>query len=310
MNSDDLDVFARIVRAGSLSRAAIEMGVDQSTLSRRLGQLEAALGARLLHRSGRGVVATERGQRLLEYAAAVAGLLAEAQQSMLEGGGQGPAQLHIAAQPTLARMLFAPLARALRQRYPRARLRLVEGLASQLLGQLSDGELDLAIVYVPEHPGPLRFDPLLSEGVRLIAPADFPLSGETMAVGELGGVPLILPSTHHGLRVLAEALAARHGFGLDVALECDGSIGLTRRLVVDGCGCTLLPLAAVADEVAAGRLKAYRLVEPEVRRSVGLVLGRTRTPPAALWEAARLVRAQAVAQVASGAWPDARLADG
>ena len=132
----------------------------------------------------------------------------------------------------------------------------------------------------------------------------------TVTMNRLDGIPLILPSTHHGLRVLAEALAARHGFGLDVALECDGSIALTRRLVMDGCGCTLLPLAAVADEVAAGRLKAYRLVEPEVRRSVGLVLGRTRTPPAALWEAARLVRAQAAALVESGAWPDARLADG
>ena len=310
MNSDDLDLFARIVKAGSISRAAIEMGVDQSTLSRRLGQLEAGLGTRLLHRSGRGVAATERGQRLLEYAATVAGLLAEAEQSLQAGADQGPAQLHIAAQPTLARMLFAPLAQALRQRYPRARLRLVEGLASQLLEQLSDGGLDLAILYVPEHPGPLRFDPLLSEGVRLIAPADCPLPGSTVAVGGLGGIPLILPSTHHGLRVLAEALAARHGFVLDVALECDGSIALTRRLVMDGCGCTLLPLAAVADEVAAGRLKAYRLVEPEVRRSVGLVLGRTRTPPAALWEAARLVRAQAAALVESGAWPDARLADG
>lgn len=310
MNSDDLDLFARIVKAGSISRAAIEMGVDQSTLSRRLGQLEAGLGTRLLHRSGRGVAATERGQRLLEYAATVAGLLAEAEQSLQAGADQGPAQLHIAAQPTLARMLFAPLAQALRQRYPRARLRLVEGLASQLLEQLSDGGLDLAILYVPEHPGPLRFDPLLSEGVRLIAPADCPLPGSTVALGGLGGIPLILPSTHHGLRVLAEALAARHGFGLDVALECDGSIALTRRLVMDGCGCTLLPLAAVADEVAAGRLKAYRLVEPEVRRSVGLVLGRTRTPPAALWEVARLVRAQAAALVQSGAWPDARLADG
>lgn len=310
MNSDDLDLFARIVKAGSISRAAIEMGLDQSTLSRRLGQLEAELGARLLHRSGRGVVATERGQRLLEYAAAVSGLLAEAQGAMQAGGDQGPAQLHIAAQPTIARMLFAPLARALRQRYPRARLRLVEGLASQILEQLSDGELDLAILYVPEHPGPLRFDALLSEGVRLIAPADCPRPGGAVAVGELGGIPLILPSTHHGLRVLAEALAARHGFGLDIALECDGSISLTRHLVMDGCGCTLLPLAAVADEVAAGRLKAYRLAEPDVRRNVGLVLGRTRTPPAALWEAARLVRAQAAALVQSGAWPDARLAEG
>ncbi len=304
MNSDDLRLFAHIVRVGSISRAALETGVDQSTLSRRLAALEAELGVRLLHRSGRGVVPTDRGARLLDYAKAVAGLLDEALAATQEGVDGGPAQLHVAAQPTIASMLFGPLGKALGARYPRTRLRFVEGLADQLLEKLAKGELDLAILYLPEHAGALQFDLLLSEGVRLIAPADYPAPGGEIATGRLRDIPLILPSTHHGLRLMAESLAARHGFAVNVALECDGSTGIMKRLVQQGCGCTLLPLAAVIDEVAAGRLKSYRLLEPEVRRRVGLVMGRNRVLPAGLWDAVRLVKAQVNGLVVSGEWPD------
>ena len=62
MNSDDLKLFAQVIRAGSISRAAMELGADQSTVSRRVGQLEIELGVRLLHRSGRGVTPTEPGR--------------------------------------------------------------------------------------------------------------------------------------------------------------------------------------------------------------------------------------------------------
>lgn len=275
MNSDDLRLFAHIVRVGSISRAALETGVDQSTLSRRLAALEAELGVRLLHRSGRGVVPTDRGARLLDYAKAVAGLLDEALAATQEGVDGGPAQLHVAAQPTIASMLFGPLGKALGARYPRTRLRFVEGLADQLLEKLAKGELDLAILYLPEHAGALQFDLLLSEGVRLIAPADYPAPGGEIATGRLRDIPLILPSTHHGLRLMAESLAARHGFAVNVALECDGSTGIMKRLL-----------------------------EPEVRRRVGLVMGRNRVLPAGLWDAVRLVKAQVNGLVVSGEWPD------
>ena len=47
MNSDDLKLFAQVIRAGSISRAAMELGADQSTVSRRVGQLESELGVRI-----------------------------------------------------------------------------------------------------------------------------------------------------------------------------------------------------------------------------------------------------------------------
>jgi DNA-binding transcriptional LysR family regulator len=309
MNSDDLSLFARIVKARSISRTAMEMGLDQSTISRRIGLLETELGVRLLHRSGRGVVPTDRGKQLLDYAAAVTGMLDKARQSMQENAEHGPVQLNIAAQPTIAKMLFGQLGHTLQQRYPKTRLHFVEAYANQILEKLADGELDLAVLYVPEQPGSLQFDVLLSEGVRLITPPSFPLPGDAISFGELARVPLILPSTHHGLRLLVESLAIRQGFSANIALECDGSTALITSLVMDNCGCTLLPEAAVIGEVAADRVKSYRVVDPEVRRRVGLVLGKNRVSPIGLWDTAQLIKAQVIALVQSGAWPDAVLDD-
>lgn len=307
MNSDDLRLFARIVKAGSISRAALETGVDQSTLSRRLAALEGELGTRLLHRSGRGVLPTERGEQLLTYAESVGRLLDEAGAVMQHGGDSGPSQLHIAAQPTIASLLFAPLARLLTTRYPHTRLRFVEGLADQLLDKLAGGDVDLALIYLPEQ-GAVQADVLLSEGLRLVLPASHPVGSEVLPVAALRDIPLILPSTHHGLRMQVEFLAARQGFAPRIAIELDGSIALIKRLVVEGCGGTLLPAAVVRDEIAAGALKSCRLTDPEVSRQVGLVLARNRVVPDGLWAIVRLIKDEVARLVASGEWPDARLA--
>ncbi|HEY1607657.1 MAG TPA: LysR family transcriptional regulator, partial [Paraburkholderia sp.] len=53
MNSDDLEVFAHVAKTGRFSRTAMELGANQSTISRRIGLLEAEVGVRLFRRSGR-----------------------------------------------------------------------------------------------------------------------------------------------------------------------------------------------------------------------------------------------------------------
>lgn len=307
MNSEDLDLFARVLRAGSLSRAGMELGIDPSTVSRRVAQLEGELGVRLLHRSGRGVSATDQGRQLLGYAEAIGELMAQATDRLRDPTGNGPARLHIGAQPTIARILFGPLARVLRTHYPQTRLRLVEALGNQILDQLGHGELDFAVIYLPEQIGALQFDVLLEEGLHLIAPRDATLSGDGLEVGGLGDWPLILPSTPHGIRLLVESLAARHGFTPNIVLECDASISQTKRLVMQGCGCTVLPLAAVDEELADGRLRSLRLVAPQVRRRVGIVPGRNRVIPSGLWKIIGLVKAEVARLVESGGWPDAVL---
>jgi LysR family nitrogen assimilation transcriptional regulator len=307
MNSDDLALFAQVAKSGSISRAAMELGADQSTVSRRVGLLEAELGVRLFHRSGRGVTLTERGQQLLGFANTMNDTLVEAERAMRDSAEQGPAKLCIAAQPTIARILFGSLGHALKARYPLTQVHFVEGLAADILNRLSDGAVDIAILYLPEHPGALQFDPLLSEGVQLITPANYPLKGDAIAVRDLGDIPLILPSTHHGLRMMVESLANRYGFSANIALECDGSISITKRLVLENCGCTVLPEAAVVEEVKAGRLKSYRLEDPEIRRTVAIVWPKNRVTADGLWAVTQIIRQRAADMVEQGTWPGATL---
>lgn len=307
MNSDDLELFARVLRAGSLSRAGMELGIDPSTVSRRVAQLESELGVRLLHRSGRGVSATDQGRQLQGYAETVGDLLAQAGDRLRDPAINGPARLHLGAQPTLARILFGPLAHALQAQYPQTRLRFVEALGNQILDNLGHGDLDFAVIYLPEQIGALQFDLLLDEGLHLITPAGAGPAGDSLEVARLGEWPLILPSTPHGIRLLVESLALRHGFTPDIVLECDASISLTKRLVMQGCGCTVLPLAAVSEELADGRLRSLRLVGPEVRRRVGIVPGRNRVIPSGLWKVIGLVKAEIARIVEAGDWPDAVL---
>lgn len=68
LDANDLILFARIIDAGSFSRAAEQTGLPKSTLSRRITQLEARLGERLLTRSTRRLAITEFGERILEHA--------------------------------------------------------------------------------------------------------------------------------------------------------------------------------------------------------------------------------------------------
>lgn len=68
LDANDLLLFARIIEAGSLTRAAERTGLPKSTLSRRLTLLETRLGERLLTRTTRRLVITEFGERMLDHA--------------------------------------------------------------------------------------------------------------------------------------------------------------------------------------------------------------------------------------------------
>ena len=68
MNWDDLKVFLATARAGKISTASKALAIDQSTVSRRIRSLEAAIATRLFHKSPAGYVLTEAGQGLLQHA--------------------------------------------------------------------------------------------------------------------------------------------------------------------------------------------------------------------------------------------------
>jgi DNA-binding transcriptional LysR family regulator len=88
IHSQRLAIFATIVEAGSISRAALELGCDKSVVSRQLTRLEAELGSRLIQRTTRGMALTEIGTLVLHEARQIDNALARIER--LTGSVQRP----------------------------------------------------------------------------------------------------------------------------------------------------------------------------------------------------------------------------
>lgn len=121
---DDVRVFLAAYRHGTLGVAAGKLGLDVSTLSRRLAAFEAALDVRLFDRSRTGLVATQAAERLLPAAEAMEAALARlgrdasARERSVEG------VVRIAVAPGMADAFVAPALPALRAQHPGLRIEL------------------------------------------------------------------------------------------------------------------------------------------------------------------------------------------
>ena len=303
MSPSSLEYFVMVSRLGSISRAALELGIEQSTITRHISKLESDIGVRLFHRSGRGVVLTDTGRVFLERAQDVVLALERARSSASQLLGNGPGQIVIAAQPTIAWQVFGKLGHALSARFPDAKLRFMEGLGHQLVNWLVEGKIDVALLYVPTQAHVVDFDELLKEPLYCVAAPDFSLPSGKLDMAALLSLPMVLPSTQHGLRGLMQSMAQQEGLPLNVAVECDGSIAVTKRLVEAGHGCTILPLAAVAREREAGQLRAIPVEDVRLLRTVAIATARNRPMVDANWEINQLIRQTSKELVEQGAWP-------
>jgi len=115
---DDMALFSRIVELGTLSAAARERNVPVSQVTRALARLEAACGARLLHRSTHGLSLTDEGDAVLAYGKRMLVSAAELQ-GELSGKVSGPSGwVRISVSPVLAEAVIAPSLNTLYRRHP------------------------------------------------------------------------------------------------------------------------------------------------------------------------------------------------
>jgi len=307
MNSDQMTLFLRVAATGNLSRTAMETGISQSAFSRRISALEKELHTRLFHRSGRGVRLTQSGERLEKYAIQVSALLDTATREMSESLRQGPSSIIIAAPPTIARLIFGTLGKTLKRDYPGIRVHFKEGLGGDIQEWLGTGEIDAAVVYLPPHHPSLKVDLLIRDSMHFVAPMSFGPIGDSFPVERLADVPLVMPTWPNGLRILADTLMASHSRTLNVSMECDASVGITKQLVMEGCGCTILSMASVQDEVMRGLLQAAPLAHPDVYRDVAIVTPKNRPPILKLRQIIETVREVIFALVKNGLWGNATI---
>ena len=124
IDANDLILFAQVIDAGGLSRAAARCGLPKSTLSRRLSQLEERLGERLLTRSTRRLALTEFGERMLEHARRLLEDMESAAAFAQHRQGAPRGLLRVSMPPDFVELDLAPFLLEFAGRYPEVRVEL------------------------------------------------------------------------------------------------------------------------------------------------------------------------------------------
>lgn len=169
MDWDDLRIFLAVARAEGLSAAGRRLGLDPSTLGRRIARLEQAVGAVLFRKTPQGYALTEAGERLLTPAeAAEQAALAAAEATRRETGISGV--LRIGAPDGCANYLLPQIARGLCDNHPGLEVQIV---AQPRVVNLSRREADMAISVSPPDTGRLMVQRLTDYHLHLAAHGDY-----------------------------------------------------------------------------------------------------------------------------------------
>ncbi|EIZ80079.1 family transcription regulator protein [Novosphingobium sp. Rr 2-17] len=254
---------------GSLTQAAIALGVEQSVISRQLSALEKEYGERLFHRTGRGMVPTEFGAAVFPRLQWLLDQADRIENEIKEEAGIVSGDVRIGFLPALSSPLICRLVPLVEERYERIKLHFFEGSNGQLQEWLANGTIDVAMLYRYGDSSQTAERVLGTNDAHLIGLADSPLlQSGTVTLSQLDGIPLVLPNTPNSLRnVLAEE-ARKQGITLNVLAEAD-SILIQKSLVRAGQAFAILGAIAIdADE--AGVLRSAKIVDPVIHRSAVL----------------------------------------
>ena len=294
--------FVAIGELGSLTRAALFLDSNQSLLSRQLNALERECGARLFNRTGRGVELSEVGQRLFPQ---VKALLSDAErlENDIRGEAREPTgRVTLGLLPSIALPLVGRLFAEIRKRCPAVSLKVLEGSSGQVEEWLADARVDIAVLY--------RYGPSLPEMEQSLAVVDSYLIGAAgdkptacaeVAFDALHELPFILPSVPNGLRTALDAIARQQRITLAPVIEAD-SLPLQKSLVASERLYTVLPLHAVWNEVADGRLQAAKIVDPPFQRSVAMAMSKSKGPARAVTAVASQIVAIVDDMARAGMW--------
>lgn len=266
--------FVQVAQTGSISAAAARLALSQPSLSEILARLEDTLKVRLLVRGNRGTHLTDAGRLFASRGQAIIESLDKAVTEVARLDTQTQGSVVIGLPPSIAMLLSVPLAETVRQDLPDVKLRIAESMSGYVLDWIEEEHVDLGIVYQGLSFAHLDATALLTEELFLVTapdnwPAGPPADGPFLAPVEfeaLRDIPLVLPSRLHGLRALIERHAKAEGVTLDIALEIDALRHIV-SIVSRASAHTILPQAAVIDEVARGELKLVPLTSAPLRRT-------------------------------------------
>lgn len=162
LNLVQLQVLAVVARHGSVTEAAKSLHYTQPSVSHHLSRLEAATGAKLVQRVGRGIRLTPEGKLLAMRATEILGRVDTATSELAAQVGLQAGRVRLAANASVLSTIVPKAAAALAEAHPGLELRVFDRHPVDSLRMLRAGEIDIALTF-RHSDGPVEE----AEGFRL-----------------------------------------------------------------------------------------------------------------------------------------------
>jgi len=274
MKLQDLHVLMTVIQAGSMGKAAQILNTTQPNISRSIGELEQALGVRLLDRHRQGIEPTEYGRALLDCGAAVFDDLRQGVKNIAFLADPTAGELRIGTTTFLAASFVSALVDRLSRRYPRLVFHLVTGYTETLHRELAERNVDLLIV---RGSGPVadpryEFEFLFDDSYVVAAGAQNQwVRRRRIEIAELVNELWVLPPPDSVIgSIVMDAFRAS---GLDyprvsVVTDCPH---MRISLLATGRFVTIFPASAFRFLTKRSELKVLPVELPTARRPNGIV---------------------------------------
>ena len=290
MDLRDLAYFEVIAETGHLGRAADRLGRTQPALTKCIQRLEAAVGAALFARAGRGIALTAVGEVLLGYARQMRSTMAASLRNVRAFASGEAGHVRIGTGPTMAEYLLPQVCSNLIAAAPDITVGIFIGMDAVLRSTLRAGGLDILVSPVlAGEEQEFTIDVFGRDEVVVVAAHGHPLCGRPVTIHDLAPYRWVLPDRSVALRQWLDTVFKANGIlGPLVHIETN-SIVLLPRLIVE----TELLSFTSTRNLAPGRIGRYveplRLDTTTMRRHFGVVQRRDVFPSPAVSRIAALL---------------------
>jgi DNA-binding transcriptional LysR family regulator len=283
VNFTRLRYFDKVVRLGSIRRAAESLHIAASAISRQLASFEEELDTVLFEKAGRGLKLTPAGEIVAVHARTILSACDRLRLDVDDLQGLRRGHVRIWTVEGMLPSLVGRAATAFHREFPPITVEVAVASTDRILQALVDDDADIGIPFnPPTHPG-IRTCHKLVDSLRVVFATTHELANrDQVRLADLSGVPVAVPNQSFGVRHLIDAEYEAAGIELRPAVVTN-SIEMLRAFARSGLGCTFLTPMSVEQQQRGEGLVLVPIESPNLRAAhVDICVRADRTLPAAV----------------------------
>ena len=272
MNLKHLSYFVDISKRESFTKAADDIYVSQSALSKSVKSLEQELNVTLIDRTSKSFNLTEEGRTLYVEGEKLLQYIDESQDEIIEKIYRSRRRLRIGVPPVISTVYFSQLLFRFIKQYPNIELEISEVGANIVQNQINAGNIDIGVVILPIiNTDNYHIIPAMSSDNALIVNKDHPLaSRDEVDFKELEHEDFLILDRTYMLhdRIIKNCEIA--GFYPHITTE-SSQWDFLAEMVAYNQGISILPVPIMKRFYSSDRIKMIRLKEPEFPWNIAMI---------------------------------------